>query len=52
VSVKVKSSLDKKQKFRLNSGLQKLNVDYFVGVLLEFILLYLKHVPDDQLHFP
>ncbi|CAB4012406.1 Hypothetical predicted protein [Paramuricea clavata] len=51
VSDKVKSSLDKKQKYCLNNGLQKLNVDHFVRVLLEFILLYLKHVSDDQLNF-
>ncbi|XP_028416581.1 E3 ubiquitin-protein ligase RNF213-like [Dendronephthya gigantea] len=48
----VKVSLETKQKFALNGGLQKLNVDRFVLVLLEFILLYLKNVPDDQLHFP
>jgi hypothetical protein len=48
----VKSPLDKKQKFDLNRGLQKLNVDRFVRELLEFILLYLKNVPDEQLHWP
>jgi hypothetical protein len=48
----VKSSLDKKQKFFLNGGLQKLNVDHFVRELLEFILLYLKNAPEEQLHFP
>ena len=48
----MKSSLDKKQKFSLNSGLQKLNVDHFVRVLLEFILLYLKNAPEEQLEWP
>jgi hypothetical protein len=48
----VKTSLDKKQKFALNAGLQKLNVDYFVRELLEIILLYLKNVPEEQLRWP
>ena len=52
MSDKIKSPLHEKQKFCLNSGLQKLNVDHFVRELLEFILLYLKHVPEEQLHWP
>ena len=52
VSDTVKSKLDTKQKFTLNGGLQKLNVDHFVRELLEYILLYLKNAPEDQLHWP
>ena len=48
----MKASLDKKRKLTLNSGLQKLNVDHFVRVLLEFIMLYLKNAPEEQLHWP
>ena len=52
VSKNIKSPLDKKQKFSLNGGLQKINVDRFVRELLEFILLNLKHGPQEQLHWP
>ena len=52
VSNKLKSKLDRNQKFCLNGGLQKLDVDNFVRELLEYILLYLKNAPEDQLHWP
>ena len=48
----MKSKLDKNQKFYLNRGLQKLNVDHFVRELLEYILLFLKNAPEEQLHWP
>ena len=48
----MKSKLDQNQKFALNGGLQKLNVDHFVRELLEYIMLYLKNAPEEQLHWP
>ena len=52
VSDNVKSSLDE-EKFDLNGRLHNLeNLDYFVRELLEIILLYLKNVPVEQLHYP
>ena len=48
----MKSKLDEDQKFALNGGLQKLNVDHIVRELLEYIMLYLKNAPEEQLHWP
>ena len=52
ISVNVKKQLSNNQKFELGGGLQKLNIDHFVKELLECILLYFKHVPKEQLHWP
>ena len=51
-SEKIKKALTKTQTFELTRGLQKINLDRFVVELLEVILLYLKHVSDEQLHWP
>ena len=48
----MKSSLEKNQKFALNNKFHKLKIDRFVRELLEFILLYLKNAPEEQLHWP
>ena len=52
ISDDVKKQLTNDYKYELSRKLRRLDVDHFVRELLEIILLYMKHVPQEHLQYP